>query len=94
MNRLASCISFYYVQDVYQENQLRTRLDERPDIISGKASEANVNRVGGSAGGGSGSSQPSVGVLGTLRKFSGSNEHLDWPKINLNAAEIIYSVKV
>ena len=32
---------------------------------------------------------PSAGVLGTLRKFLGSKEHLDWLKIDLNAAEMI-----
>ena len=37
---------------------------------------------------------PSVGVIGTLRTFSGSNKHLDWSKTNLNVAEIIYRVKV
>ena len=39
---------FYYVQDVYQINHLQTRLDKRPDIISGKASVASVNGAGGS----------------------------------------------
>ena len=43
---------------------------------------------------GVGALNPSVGVIGTLRTFSGSNKHLDWSKTNLNVAEIIYRVKV
>ena len=47
-------MSFYYAQEVYQKNQLGTRLDKRPDIIPGvniinrKASVAIINRAGGS----------------------------------------------
>ena len=41
-----------------------------------------------------GALSPSAEVLGTLRKFSGSNKHLGWSKIDLNATEIIYRVKV
>ena len=68
---------FYYVQDVYQKNQLQTRLDKRQNIISGKASVASVNRAGESWAALSLSS-------GTPRKFLGSKEHLDWLKIDLN----------
>ena len=49
-------------------------------IISGKASGESANRAGGSGG----DLSPSAGVL-----FLGSKEHLDWLKIDLNAAEII-----
>ena len=41
-----------------------------------------------------GALSPSAGVLGNLRKCSGSNKHLGWVKIDLNATEIIYRVKV
>ena len=58
-----------------------------------KQSVANVNGAGGSGEKG-GALSHSMGILGTLRKFSGSNEHLDWLKIDLNAAEIISRVKV
>ena len=76
-----SVMSFYYAQDVYQKNQLGTRLYEKTDmipgvnIISGKGSTASVNGAGGWGVGG-------VGVWGVL----GSNEHLDWLKIDLNVA--------
>ena len=53
------------------------------NIISGKASVASFNRVGGS--------EPlSRGFRGwnSLRKFLGSKEHLDWLKTDLNAVEI------
>ena len=69
----------FYVQDIYQENQLRTRLDKRPDIISGKASVASVNGAGG--WGEVGTLSPQAGILVTQIKFPGSNEHLDWLKI-------------
>ena len=86
---------FYYVQDVYQINHLQTRLDKRPDIISGKASVASVNGAGGSEEkGGGGALCYSAGILDTQKNFLGSNEHLDWLKIDLNAAEIISRVKV
>ena len=68
---------FYYAQDVYQKNQLGTRLYEKTDmipgvnIISGKGSTVSVNGAGGGGG-----------VWGIL----GSNEHLDWLKIDLNMA--------
>ena len=88
-----SFMSFYYVQDVYQRNHLRARLDQRPDIINGKASVASVKGAGGS-GEKRGTLSHSAGDLGTLRKFSGSNKHLDWLKIDLNVAEIICRVKV
>ena len=58
-----------------------------------KQSVASVNGAGGSGEKG-GALCHSTGILGTLRKFSGSNEHLDWLKIALNAAEIISRVKV
>ena len=41
-----------------------------------------------------GALSPSAGVLDNLRKCSGSNKHLGWVKIDLNATEIIYRVKV
>ena len=44
--------------------------------------------------GGGGALCYSAGILDTLKKFLGSNEHLDWLKIDLNAAEIISRVKV
>ena len=73
---------FYYVQDVYHKNHLGT-IDKRANIISGKASVARFNRVGGS--------EPLSRGLGggaLLRTFLGTKEHLDWLKINLNAVEI------
>ena len=76
---------FYDVQDVYQKKQLQTRLDKRPDIISGKANVAAAIKAGESGG----TLSPSAGVLGTLRKFLGSKKHLDWLKIDLHVAAII-----
>ena len=64
---------------------MRTRFDKRPDIISGKTNLANVSGAGEFGGG---ALSPSVGVLGTLRKFLGSKEQ-DLLKIDLNATEII-----
>ena len=80
-----SLLSFYYIQDVYHKKQPRTRLDKRLDTISGRASVASINGAGKSGG----ALSPSAEVLGTLRKFLGSKEHLDWLKIDLNAAKII-----
>ena len=57
------------------------------NIISGKASITSNNRAGGL-----GCSEPlSRGFNGQspLKKFLGSKEHLDWLKIDLNAAKII-----
>ena len=48
-----SVMLFYYAQDVYQKNQLGTRLYEKTDmipgvnIISGKGRTASVNGAGG-----------------------------------------------
>ena len=83
---------FYYVHDVYQKNQLETRLYEKQvipgvNIISGKASVASIIEAGGG-----GALSPSAEVLGgraPLRKFLGSKEHLKWLKIDLNAAKVI-----
>ena len=58
------------------------------NIISEKASVVSVNRAGGPGG----CYEPqSNGFRGQspLRKFWGPKEHLDWLKIDLNAAEII-----
>ena len=52
-------------------------------IISGKASVESANRTRGSGG----SLSPSTGVF---RKFLGSEEHLDWLKIDLNAEKNNY----
>ena len=55
-----SVMLFYYAQDVYQKNQLGTRLYEKTDmipgvnIISGKGSTVSVNGAGGGGGGGVG----------------------------------------
>ena len=48
------------------------------NIIGGKASVESINGAGVSGG----ACSPSAG------KFLGSKEHLDWLKIDLNAAEI------
>ena len=55
----------------------------RANIISGRASVASINRAGGS-------DPVSRGFRGwsPLRKFLDSKEHLDWPKIDLNAVKI------
>ena len=58
------------------------------NIISGKASVANVNGAGG-FGGALWAPQRGFRKLGPLRKFLGSNKHLDWLKIDLNATKII-----
>ena len=58
------------------------------NIIRGKVCVVSINRAGGSRG----CSEPlSRGFMGKrpLRKFLCSKEHLDWPKIDLNAAKII-----
>ena len=57
------------------------------NIINGKVSIASVNGAGGSGG----VLRLQLGIRGqsTFRKFSGSKEHLDWLKRNLNADEII-----
>ena len=57
------------------------------NTISGKASVARVNRAGRS-GGHSGPLSRGFRGKSPLRKFLGSKEHLDWLKIDLNAAEI------
>ena len=77
---------FYYVQDVQQKNQLRTRLEKRPDKINRKVNVASIN---GAGGGGGVLGNLLAGVLGTLRKFSGSNKHLHWLKIDWNSAKTI-----
>ena len=53
------------------------------NIISGKAGVVRVNRAGGS-------DTLSRAFRGwcSLRKFLGSKEHLDWPKIDFNAVEM------
>ena len=59
----------------------------RVNIISRKANTASINVAEGTWG----CSEPPRGFRGLvpLRNFLGSNEHLDWLKINLNMAEII-----
>ena len=52
------------------------------NIIDRKVNVASVNRAGGVWG-------CSETLVGPLRKFLGSKEHLNWLKIDLNAAEII-----
>ena len=52
-----SFMPFYYVQDVQQKNQLRTRLEKRPDKINRKVNVASIN----GAGGGGGALNPSCG---------------------------------
>ena len=62
------------------------------NIICEKASIASVSGAGGGGGGSGGTLSPfSRGFKGwsSLRKFLGSKEHLDWLKIDLNAAKII-----
>ena len=74
---LFSCTSLYYF-----------RHDPTVNIISGKASAARINRAAGSEG----TLCPSAGGLGSgdpLRKFLSSKEHLDWLKIDLDAAKIL-----
>ena len=55
------------------------------NIISRKTGVAPVNIAGGGLTGHS----ESLSVGFRSRAFLGSNEHLDWPKIDLNVAEII-----
>ena len=57
-------------------------------IIGGKVNVASLNVAGGT--GGFLRTPPSGGFRGrsALRKFLGSKEHLDWFKIDFNAAEI------
>ena len=72
-NRLISCRFIILILEV--------------NIISGKVSIASVNRACGRRG----ALSPSAGVLGAralLRKCLGYKEHLDLPKIDLNAAKI------
>ena len=57
------------------------------NIISRKASVASINKDEGS-GGHSGPLSRRFEVRSSLRKFLGSEEHLDWPKIALNVVEI------
>ena len=80
-------LMFYYIQDVYQKNQLGTRLkiDIIPglNIITRKPAIANINGAGGSGAFRGQSSQ---------RTFLGTKEHLDWLKIDLNEA-IIFTVQ-
>ena len=59
------------------------------NIISSKASVATVNRAAGSGGGVCKPFSGSFRGRALVRKFLGSKEHLDWLKIDLNAAEII-----
>ena len=58
-----SPVTFYYVQDVYQKNQLGTRLGKKHiipgvNIICGKASLAGIKGAGGTL-------SPSAGNLGS-----------------------------
>ena len=55
------------------------------NIISRKTGVAPVNIAGGGLTGHS----ESLSVGFRSRAFLGSNKHLDWPKIDLNAAKII-----
>ena len=57
-------------------------------IISGKSGVESANGAGRSGG----RSKPLSGCFrgrSPLRKYLGSKQHLDWLKIDLNAAEII-----
>ena len=71
-------------------NKIRQKTDIilEVNIVSRKARVASVN-IAGWAGG---LSEPLSGDFSgqsPLRKFFGPKEHLDWLKIDLNAAEII-----
>ena len=79
---------FYYVHDLYQKNQLQTRLDKRPD--NHRKSKHSKRQQGWRVWEGLGVG----GALSSLRKFPGFNEQLDWLKIDLNATKIICRVKV
>ena len=64
-------MSFHYVRDIYEKNQLAARLDKtdmipKVNIIIGKASVSSVNGARGLGGGGGGGwqSEPSAWVLG------------------------------
>ena len=71
----------------------REKTDMTPGVnIIGKASATSINRAQGLGGGGSGGSATlSRDFRGQspLRKLLGSKEHLDWLKIDLNAAKVI-----
>ena len=67
---------FYHVQ--LKTDDLRVNIRE-------KASAASVNRAGASWGQGALRLQQAE----PLKKLAGSKEHLDWLKIDLNAAKII-----
>ena len=61
-------MSFHYVRDIYEKNQLAARLDKtdmipKINIIIGKANVASVNRARG-LGGWGGHYEPSAWVLG------------------------------
>ena len=84
---------FYYVQEVYQENQLGTRLNKRHiipavNIIRGKPIVASVNRAGGS---GECSEPLNRGFRrwSPLRKFC-----LDWLKIDLNVVKLLKTINI
>ena len=70
---------FYYIQNVYQKNHLGTRSDTR---------HARVASIHGDGSSGGHSELLSRRFRGrsSLRKFLVSKEHLDWLKIDLNAA--------
>ena len=70
----------------------REKTDMTPGVNIGKASATSINRAQGLGGGGSGGSATlSRDFRGQspLRKLLGSKEHLDWLKIDLNAAKVI-----
>ena len=79
-------LMFYYFQDVYQKNQLGTRLNTRDDPRKkhnpwkSKCNEHQGNCSEPLSGGFWGHS--------SLRTFFDSIDHLDWLKIDLNRAEI------
>ena len=84
-------MTFYYVQDVYQKNQSKIR--KKTGMIPGVEllSEETCSSVNGPGGLEVALSPFGWGLMGqnTLRKLLSSKEHLDWLKIDLNAAKKI-----
>ena len=73
---ILSFILFHYVQDVYQKNQLGTRLDKnRHDTKSNHDQQKSKHRE----------CQWRWQIWGILKSI----KHLDWLKSDLNAAKII-----
>ena len=75
---------FYYIQDVYQKNKLG-QIKDRHDPRNKHQRKSKRSKR-----------QQSWGTLLGERKrnkFSGTKEHLDWFKIDLNAAKTIINYK-